>query len=98
MYRPIEMKSYAIAACARAAVFVAVAALSGCAPVARYFIETKALTTGPNGPQTPADNGAPFERVAIPSGARHLDSYVVTAPPSCLKAPVILIYHGVQET
>lgn len=66
--------------------------------LARYFMETRALTTGPNGPETPANVGVPFERLAIPSGARRLDSYVVTAAPRCENPPVILIYHGVQET
>src|ERR1700761_8483700 len=87
-----------VAAAARAVALAAILALGACAPMARHFMETRALTTGPNGPQTPADAGAPFERVAIPSGPRRLDSYVVTAPATCSSAPVILIYHGVQET
>ena len=66
--------------------------------VARNMMETRALTTGPNGPETPATAGVPFERVAIPSGTRRLDSYVVTAGLSCQNPPVVLIYHGVQET
>jgi len=66
--------------------------------LARYFMETRALTTGPNGPATPASVGVPFERLAIPSGARRLDSYVVPAAPRCENPSVILIYHGVQET
>jgi alpha-beta hydrolase superfamily lysophospholipase len=56
------------------------------------------LTTGPNGPETPATAGVPFERVEIPSGPRRLDSYVVTANSTCSNPPVVLIYHGVQET
>jgi alpha-beta hydrolase superfamily lysophospholipase len=87
-----------MASAARGAVFAMAIGLGACAPMARHFMETKALTTGPNGPQTPADSGAPFQRIAIPSGPRHLDSYVVTAPSTCPNAPVLLIYHGVQET
>jgi alpha-beta hydrolase superfamily lysophospholipase len=72
--------------------------MSGCAPVARYFMESRALTTGPNGPETPATVGAPFQRQWISSGPRQLDSYVVSASGSCADPPVVLIYHGVQET
>ncbi len=61
-------------------------------------MESRALTTGPNGSETPADVGVPFERVAIPSGVRRLDSYVVTANGACKSPPVVVIYHGVQET
>ena len=87
-----------MASAARGAAFCAAIGLGACAPMARHFMETRALTTGPNGPQTPADSGAPFQRIAIPSGPRRLDSYVVTAPATCPNAPVLLIYHGVQET
>src|ERR1700689_3894192 len=65
---------------------------------ARHLMNTLALTTGPNGQETPASQGVPFERTAIPSGLRHLDSYVVTAASSCVDPPVVLIYHGVRET
>lgn len=71
----------------------AVAHLSG-----DYLLSRFALTTGPNGTATPAALGTPFERVAIPSRGRRLDSYVVSAEPSCGDAPVLLIYHGSQET
>jgi alpha-beta hydrolase superfamily lysophospholipase len=66
--------------------------------VARHIMENEALTTGPNGPDTPASVGVPFERVAIPSGLRRLDSYVVTADGACENPPVVVIYHGVHET
>jgi len=69
-----------------------------CRITARHLMETLALTTGPNGPDTPASLGVPFERVAIPSGSRRLDSYVVTANHACADSPVVVIYHGVQET
>jgi alpha-beta hydrolase superfamily lysophospholipase len=79
------------------------ALLTGGRIFARHLMETKALTTGPNGPDTPATLGVPFERVEIPSGRpadgpRLLDSYVVTADGACPNPPVVVIYHGVQET
>ena len=57
-----------------------------------------ALTIGPNGAATPATLGVPFEHVAIPSRGRKLDSYIVSAEPSCGDPPVLLIHHGSQET
>lgn len=66
--------------------------------VAVHLMNTLALTTGPNGLETPESLGVPFERVAIPSGVRQLDSYVVTASNACTSPPVIVIYHGVKET
>jgi len=75
------------------AAMVAALMLPGCDYMAR-----KTLSTGPNGPQTPASVGLAFERVAIASGGRRLDGYVVPAAPQCADAPVLLIYHGVQET
>jgi len=76
-----------------AAIICCIAGLQGCG-----YLAKRILTTGPNGPETPASVGVPYERVAIPSGARSLDSYLVTAPASCADAPVLVIYHGVQET
>jgi len=70
----------------------------GASRLARHLMETRALTTGPNGPETPASVGVPFERAAISSGSRRLDSYVVTANGACENPPVVVIYHGVQET
>jgi uncharacterized protein len=69
-----------------------------CRIAARHLMETLALTTGPNGLDTPTSLGVPFERIAIPSGSRRLDSYVVTANHGCTNPPVVVIYHGVQET
>ena len=57
-----------------------------------------ALSTGPNGPETPASLGVPFERVSIPSGSRRLDGYLVRALSDCADPPAILIYHGFEET
>lgn len=72
--------------------------MTGCQQAARYFMENKALTTGPNGSENPGTLGVPFERVKLISSSRYLDSYVVRTPIACLHSPVILIYHGVQET
>jgi alpha-beta hydrolase superfamily lysophospholipase len=77
---------------------IALAVVFGAPRLARHIIETRALTTGPNGSETPASLGVPFERVAIPRDGRRLDSYVVTADGVCENPPVIVIYHGVQET
>jgi alpha-beta hydrolase superfamily lysophospholipase len=69
-----------------------------CRIAARHLMNILALTTGPNGQDTPASQGVPFDRPSIPSGPRHLDSYVVTAESGCVDPPVLLIYHGVGET
>ena len=75
--------------------FVLLAA--GCAEVANVVSEN-ALSTGPNGPETPATLGVPFERVSIPSHSRRLDGYLVRAPADCKDPPAILVYHGFDET
>ena len=72
-------------------------AIAGCATVANVVSE-QALSTGPNGPETPASVGVPFERVSIPSHSRALDGYLVRAPADCRDPPAILIYHGFNET
>ena len=71
--------------------------IAGCAAVANVAAE-RALATGPNGPETPASIGVPFERVSIPSHGRRLDGYLVRAPGDCTDPPAILIYHGFNET
>ena len=71
--------------------------LVGCATVANV-VSQQALSTGPNGPETPASLGVPFERVSIPSHGRRLDGYLVRAPADCRDPPAILIYHGFDET
>lgn len=77
--------------------FAALAALAACAPAANLLSE-KMLATGPNGPETPADLGAPYREVTIPSHGRSLDAYLVRAASSCKDPPAILIYHGFNET
>ena len=69
----------------------------GVALTGKFYAE-KALATGPNGPETPASVGVPFERVSIPSHNRRLDGYLVRAPKDCKDPPAILIYHGFNET
>jgi hypothetical protein len=75
----------------------AVLLVAGCATMVNV-ISQNALSTGPNGPETPASDGVPFERVSIPSHSRRLDGYLVRAPADCKNPPAILIYHGFDET
>jgi alpha-beta hydrolase superfamily lysophospholipase len=58
-------------------------------------VERSGLITTPNGPETPATFGAPFERFAVASGDRSLDAVLVRAPSDT--APALLIYHGTAE-
>ena len=58
-------------------------------------VERSGLITAPNGPETPETFGAPYERVAIPSGDRSLDAILVRAPSDT--APALLIFHGTAE-
>ncbi len=62
-------------------------------------VETQILTSGPNGPQTPATYGTPFKHVQIPSGHHRLDANLVQAPTTCgPDAPALLLFHGTGET
>lgn len=71
-------------------------------------VEKQTLTTGPNGPQTPATFGTPYKHVSIWSDRREpqvtarvwkLDANLVTAPVSCgPDAPAVLLFHGAGET
>ncbi len=67
-------------------------------PVIMNFVSRQFLNTGPNGPQTPATVGVPFERLKIPSGRRSLDAYLVRAPATCQPRVAVLFFHGVMET
>ena len=58
-------------------------------------VERQGLIGAPNGPETPASFGAPFERVAIASGDRTLDATLVRADAD--SAPALLIFHGTAE-
>jgi uncharacterized protein len=67
-------------------------------PLILERIENAILSTGPNGPETPAAVGVAFDRLKIPSGSRFLDAYLVAAPASCRSSAALLIFHGVGET
>ena len=78
-------------------VFVAVMGVVflGVRRIAFLAVERRGLISAPNGPETPASFGAPFERVAIASGDRTLDATLVRA--SADSAPALLIFHGTAE-
>lgn len=67
-------------------------------PLLLHRLERAMISTGPNGPETPAAVGLPYQRVKIPSGNRLLDAYLVEAPPNCRTRAALLIFHGVGET
>ena len=58
-------------------------------------VERQGLIGAPNGPETPAAFGAPFEPLTITSGDRKLDATLVRAPSD--SAPALLIFHGTAE-
>jgi len=58
-------------------------------------VERSGLITTPNGPETPATFGAPFQRFTVASSGRSLDAILVQAPSDT--APALLIYHGTAE-
>ena len=78
-------------------VFVAVLGVVflGVRRIAFLAVERRGLISAPNGPETPASFGAPFERVTIASGDRTLDATLVRA--SSDSAPALLIFHGTAE-
>jgi alpha-beta hydrolase superfamily lysophospholipase len=61
-------------------------------------LERAMISTGPNGPETPATVGLAYERLKISSGSRLLDTYLVEAPSACQPRTALLIFHGVGET
>jgi len=58
-------------------------------------VERNGLIVAPNGPETPATFGAPFEPLTLVSGDRTLDATLVRAPADT--APALLIFHGTAE-
>jgi uncharacterized protein len=58
-------------------------------------VERNGLITAPNGPDTPATFGAPFEQLTFASGDRKLDAILVRATADT--APALLIFHGTAE-
>jgi len=75
---------------------VLVLAVSGWSWVAN--LERKLLTTGPNGPRTPASLGLSYRHLRIASNDHVLDGYAVPAAPRCRPQVALLIFHGVGET
>jgi len=79
----------------RALVLVLAVVFFGIRRIAFMAVERRGLIGAPNGPETPATFGAPFERLALASGDRRLDAVLVRAPADT--APAILIFHGTAE-
>src|SRR5580704_17726340 len=69
-----------------------------CRPIASHISEKEFLATAPNGHETPARLGIPFDRLKIASGDRQLDGFLVRAPSTCQPQTAVLIFHGVGET
>ena len=67
-------------------------------PKLSQYLQSKFLSTAPNGFETPETYGISFERVKIKSENRLLDSYIVIAPSNKQKQDVVLIFHGAGET
>ena len=67
-------------------------------PLLLERLQQAMISTGPNGPETPASIGLAYERLKIPSGARTLDAYLVEAASTCPMRTALLIFHGVGET
>ena len=64
-----------------------------------HRFERDTLNPGVTSDLTPADFGTPFERVAIHSGDRKLDAWLVKAAPGCSgQGAGVLIFHGRGET
>ena len=61
-------------------------------------LERAMISTGPNGPETPATVGLAYAHLKIPSGRRLLDAYLVEAAANCRPRSALLIFHGVGET
>lgn len=80
-----------------AALAVCATLLAGCDAPWKSF-EAKTLNPGFTSAATPADLGLKFERLAIASGDRKLDAFLVRAEPSCPRTAAVLIFHGRGET
>lgn len=79
-------------------VIAVVLLLLALSPLLLECLERAMISTGPNGPETPAAAGLVYERLKIPSGSRLLDTYLVEAPSTCQPRVALLIFHGVGET
>src|SRR5499425_2952299 len=80
------------------AVAVAVLLVLILSPLMLGRLERAIISTGPNGPETPATVGLTYERLKIPSGGRVLDAYLVEASSTCRSRIALLVFHGVGET
>jgi fermentation-respiration switch protein FrsA (DUF1100 family) len=67
-------------------------------PIFSLYLQSRFLSTGPNGSETPETYGITYERANINSGNRLLDSYIVIAPSKKLIPDAVLIFHGAGET
>ncbi|HUQ82319.1 MAG TPA: alpha/beta fold hydrolase [Gemmatimonadaceae bacterium] len=76
-------------------VVVLVAVFAGIRRFAFLAVERNGLIGAPNGSETPATFGAPFEQVSIRSGDRTLDATLVRAESD--SGPALLIFHGTGE-
>ena len=90
---------YAVACAARTMLTIVFCALAfaGCGNRWASF-EKQSLNPGVTSNATPAQVGLAFERIAIPSGPRLLDGFVVRASLTCGQAPAVLMFHGRGET
>jgi hypothetical protein len=64
------------------AVGVAVLLVLALSPLLLDRLERVMISTGPNGPETPAAVGLSYEHLKIPSGKRLLDAYLVERSPN----------------
>lgn len=76
-------------------VLVLAVVCAGIRHLAFTAVERRGLVGAPNGPETPATFGAPFERFVVTSGDRKLDAVLVRAAADT--APALLIFHGTAE-
>lgn len=76
-------------------VFFLILFVVSCSALQSYG-ESKFLSAGPNGPDTPEKYGIPYERIKIPSGNGLLDGYLVKAENE--KGDAVLVFHGAGET
>jgi alpha-beta hydrolase superfamily lysophospholipase len=77
---------------------VSLLALRVARPFLLRYAQSRFLTTKPNGAETPATLGLPFERLTIASGGRHLDGFLVQAPRDSRPGVAVLLFHGAGET
>lgn len=90
------LRAVTLAVLGLAGVVIGVTLAEGYNPWSSF--EKNTLNPGFRSAATPADLGLKFERVAIPSGPRVLDGFLVRAEASCLETAAVLIFHGRDET